>query len=530
VSDMRSGGDNIRKAGGRPPAARPAAARPAAARQQSGRPQSARADSERTTTPRIQPARRIALDVIIAVRESDAYANLLLPVRIERAKLSEADAGLATELTYGTLRQSGYYDRVIELAAKRPVADIDPGILDVLRLACHQLLSMRVAQHAAVDEAVSLAKTVGSNSATGFVNGVLRTITRTPADDWRTRALATAKTDDERLSLEFSHPQWVIRAFRQSLAAEERESELDELLAADNVPPHVSLTALPGESTVADLAASDQHAYESVYSPIGATLDGGDPARLTPIARGTARVQDEGSQLAALALSRARPIAAGELWLDLCAGPGGKAALLAAEARVGGATLVANELVPARAQLVRNALRVFESDAAAGDSASSPAPEVWELDGTTIGELHPQQFDRILLDAPCTGLGALRRRPEARWRKQPKDVADLADLQLKLLRSAIDALKPGGILAYVTCSPHLGETRVAVQSALRRVEGVQRLDTQAVLAAVTRTPLDLPKADHVQLWPHRHGTDAMFIQLLHKSVLPKDSVLSKDND
>jgi 16S rRNA (cytosine967-C5)-methyltransferase len=451
----------------------------------------------------VHPARRIALDILIAVRESDAYANLLLPVRLERAKLSEADAGLCTELTYGTLRMRGYYDRVIELAARRPAADIDPGILDVLRLACHQLLSMRVAQHAAVDEAVSLAATVGSNSATGFVNGVLRTITRSPAEEWRERVLALAKSPDEVLAIEYSHPEWILRAFRQSLAAEGRESELHALLAADNVAPRVSVTALPGRSTVAELDA-----YPSPFSPVGATLDRGDPSRLAAVRAGDARVQDEGSQLAALALSRARPIEAGEKWLDLCAGPGGKAALLAAEAALGGATLVANELVPARAQLVRNALAVFD-----------PAPLVLELDGTTIGALHPDAYDRILLDAPCTGLGALRRRPEARWRKHPKDVADLAELQFALLRSAVAALKPGGLLAYVTCSPHLGETRVAVQSAIRKLgDSVTLVDTQAVVSAFTREGLDLPDAPHVQLWPHRHGTDAMFIQLLQKTV------------
>lgn len=449
----------------------------------------------------IQPARQIALDILIAVRESDAYANLLLPVRLERARLSEADAGLCTELTYGTLRLRGYYDRVIELAARRPAADIDPGILDVLRLACHQLLSMRVAQHAAVDEAVSLAGTVGSNSATGFVNGVLRTITRTPAEEWRERVLAGTKTPDERLAAEYSHPQWVIRAFRQALVAEGRELELEALLASDNVAPRVSLTALPGKSTVEGLDA-----YASPFSPVGATLDRGDPSRLDAVRHGTARVQDEGSQLAALALSRARPIAPGERWLDLCAGPGGKAALLAAEAAIGGATLTANELIPARAQLVRNALAVF-----------TPQPEVLELDGTRVGETYPETFDRILLDAPCTGLGALRRRPEARWRKQPRDVADLAELQFALLKSAVGALKAGGIIAYVTCSPHLGETRVAVQSAVRKLgQSVSFVNTQEILASITREPLDLPEAEHVQLWPHRHGTDAMFIQLLEK--------------
>ena len=447
-----------------------------------------------------QPARRIALDVIIAVRESDAYANLLLPVRIGRAKLSEADAGLATELTYGTLRMQGYYDRIIAMAAGRDIAAIDAAILDVLRLACHQLLSMRVAQHAAVDESVQLAKTVGSNSAVGFVNAVLRTITRTDAETWRERVLGAAGSGEEALALEYSHPLWVTRAFRQVLVAEGREAELEELLAADNVAPRVSIAALPGQATAAEL---DAHAAE--YSPVGAVLDGGDPLKLPAIREGRARVQDEGSQLAALALSRARPMVAGERWLDLCAGPGGKAALLAAEADAGGATLVANELIPARAELVRKALAVFDS-----------VPEVWELDGTTIGATYPAFFDRILLDAPCTGLGALRRRPEARWRKQPSDVAGLGVLQAKLLASALGALKPGGILAYVTCSPHAAETKSIVASVLRRTDDVERVDTPAVLQSIVKRPLDLPEAAHAQLWPHRHGTDAMFIQLLAK--------------
>jgi 16S rRNA (cytosine967-C5)-methyltransferase len=219
-------------------------------------------------------------------------------------------------------------------------------------------------------------------------------------------------------------------------------------------------------------------------------------------------VQDEGSQLAALALSRARPIVPGERWLDLCAGPGGKAALLAAEALAGGATLVANEVVPARAGLVSNALSVF-----------ADPPQVLVQDGTRIGSTLPAQFDRILLDAPCTGLGALRRRPEARWRKRPADVAELTALQSDLLASALGALKPGGILAYVTCSPHLGETRSIVAAALEKAgESVRRMDTVAVLASVTLAPLDLGESTgHVQLWPQRHGTDAMFICLLQTS-------------
>ena len=455
---------------------------------------------------RVQPARRIALEVIMAVRETDAYANLLLPVKLERARLNPQDAALATELTYGTLRQQGYYDAVIELAAGRSIDQIDAPILDVLRLGTHQLLSMRVAQHAAVDEAVSLAKEVGSRSATGFVNGVLRTITRSEPSVWHDRVMAKPRNDDERLSLEHSHPLWIVRAFRQALAAEGRDHELEDLLIADNFAPRVSLVALPGLATISEIRGTQK----AKYSPLAAVSDGGDPALWPAVHEGRARVQDEGSQLAALALSRARPVVAGERWLDLCAGPGGKAALLAAEARAGGAILVANEITPARAELVRKALAVFPDP-----------PQVLVQDGTLFGERMPQQFDRILIDAPCTGLGALRRRPEARWRKQPSDVAELAGLQIALLESGLAALKQGGILAYVTCSPHLAETKVIVETVLRRVDGVSRVDTVAVLAGLTNRELELGESSidgHVQLWPHRHGTDAMFICLLEKSL------------
>jgi len=454
---------------------------------------------------RVQPARRVAFEVITAVRTSDAYANLLLPVKLERSKLGAQDAALATELTYGTLRQQGYYDAVIELVAGRSTRDIDEAILDVLRLGTHQLLSMRVASHAAVDEAVELAKEVGSRSATGFVNGVLRTISRSEPEQWRERVMETPRNEDERLSLEFSHPIWIVRAFRRALDAEGRVAELEALLEADNFAPRVSLVALPGLATVADIRG----AQSAKYSPIAAVSDGGDPALWPAVAEGRARVQDEGSQLAALALSRARPIVAGERWLDLCAGPGGKAALLAAEAIQGGATLVANEIMPARAELVRRALALLPSP-----------PHVLVQDGRAVGQQLAGEFDRVLIDAPCTGLGALRRRPEARWRKRPTDVPELATLQAELLDAGLLALKPGGILAYVTCSPHLAETVGVVAAVLKNFPEITRIDTAEVLASFTKKTLALgDRGDgSVQLWPHRNGTDAMFICLLERPL------------
>jgi 16S rRNA (cytosine967-C5)-methyltransferase len=449
-------------------------------------------------------ARSVALETIRAVHESDAYANLLLPRAIARAGLSTSDAALATELTYGTLRRQGTYDAVIALAADRPAADIDPPVLDVLRLGVHQLLATRIASHAAVNESVALGREVGGRAASGFVNAVLRRISRDNPGEWLSRIEETARSDDERLALTSAHPVWVIRALRRALAAEGRADELDDLLHADNAAPRVAMAALPG------LAEVPADRTRTAYSPVGFVAGGGDPEPVVRGSGGLLRVQDEGSQLAALALSRAEPVRPGERWLDLCAGPGGKTALLAAEALAGGALLEANEPVPARAGLVRQAL--------AGVPAEVP---VSEEDGRIRASAADGVYDRILVDAPCTGLGALRRRPEARWRKRPADVPELTELQRGLVTAAVGALRPGGILAYVTCSPHLAET-VGVLAEVRRDWGddVEELDARAVLQSVSRAPLDLPApadgSGRAQLWPHRHGTDAMFISLLRR--------------
>ncbi|MCR2814670.1 RsmB/NOP family class I SAM-dependent RNA methyltransferase [Microbacterium jiangjiandongii] len=449
-------------------------------------------------------ARRVAFETLRGVHESDAYANLLLPREIRLAGLTSADAGLATELTYGTLRRQGTYDAIIAEVAGRSPDDIDPPVLDALRLGVHQLLSTRVASHAAVNESVALARSAAGQGAAGFVNAVLRRVSRETPGTWMERITAAARSDDERLGLTYAHPVWVIRALRRALAAEGRADELEDLLAADNASPQVTMTALPG------LAEIPADAQRTPYSPYGFRLGGGAPDAMIAGAGGRIRVQDEGSQLAALALVGAAPVAAGERWLDLCAGPGGKTAILAAEALERGARLEANEPSAIRARLVR--------DSVAGVPMDVP---VSELDGRERAASAPGQYDRVLVDAPCTGLGALRRRPEARWRKSPADIPELTDLQLGLATAAVQALRPGGILAYVTCSPHLAET-AAIGAELRRTFGdeVEELDARAVVEDVSRSPLDLPEqadgSGRAQLWPHRHGTDAMSITLLRR--------------
>jgi len=453
----------------------------------------------------VQGARAAAYDVLRAVSGDEAYANLLLPHAIARAGLDAKDAGLATELTYGTLRRRGTYDAIIALGADRTVDRIDPAVLDALRLGVHQLLSTRVASHAAVNESVELARRHGGGrGAAGFANAVLRRVSRDTPGEWMDRIAAAARSDDERIGLTTSHPVWIVRAMRRALTAEGRADELDELLEADNVAPRVAMIALPGLAEVLD------DATPTPYAPTAFTTRGGDPEGLIRASGGRLRVQDEGSQLAALALSRALPVREGERWLDLCAGPGGKTALLAAEALAHGASLDANEIVPARAGLVRQAV------------ASVPLEvDVSEEDGRERAARAPGEYDRILVDAPCTGIGALRRRPEARWRKTPSDVPDLTSLQQELVLAAFEALAPGGVVAYVTCSPHLAETS-GVLAEVKRALGdrAEELDARAVVRTVAVSDIDLPEqADgslRAQLWPHRHGTDAMSIALLRK--------------
>jgi len=464
---------------------------------------SRRAGSRNERPRDVQPARRVAFEVIRAVDTSDAYANLLLPGAIREAGLSSADAALATELAYGTLRRLGTYDAIIAEAAGREVSSIDPPVRDALRLGVHQILATRVATHAAVNESVNLVALHAGRGASGFANAVLRAVAARTQDEWLDVVTAAARSDDERLGLRCAHPVWIIRALRRALAAEGREEELEELLAADNAAPEVTLVALPG--------LAEPQEPRRPYAPTAFGSEGGDPGAVVAANKGRVRVQDEGSQLVALALVAAKPVAAGERWLDLCAGPGGKTALLAAEALRGRASLDANEVVPARAGLVRKAV------------ASVPLHvEVLEEDGRLLAADHAGEYDRILLDAPCTGLGALRRRPEARWRKTAADVPELAALQEQLLAAALGALKPGGILAYITCSPHLAETAAVVQTVLRARDDVHELDAREVVRAVSQHPIDLPDpvggAGHAQFWPHRHGTDAMFLSLLQKQA------------
>ncbi|EIU38174.1 ribosomal RNA small subunit methyltransferase B [Mycobacteroides abscessus 6G-0728-R] len=417
-----------------------------------------------------------------------------MPALLRERGITGRDAAFATELTYGTCRARGLLDAVIEAAAGRTIDQVDEGLRDPLRLGAYQLLRTRVEPHAALSTTVDAVAVEFDQGRAGFVNAVLRTISRRDEADW-VEELAPPESDRiGRLAFATAHPRWIAQSFSDALGP--AGSELAQVLASDDERPLVHLAARPGRID-AEALAEAVGGTVGRYSPFAVYLPGGDPGRLEPVRDGLAQVQDEGSQLIARATALAPLQGADEQWLDLCAGPGGKTALLGALAAQRGAHVTAVEVAPHRAELVANATKSLPVTVVTADGRDS--------------DLAAASFDRVLVDAPCTGLGALRRRPEARWRRQPGDIPELVKLQRELLASAIQLTRPGGVIVYSTCSPHLAETVGVVSDAVRRY-AVSAEDARAVFPGVA----GLGDADAVQLWPHRHGTDAMFTALLRK--------------
>ncbi|TWP46727.1 rRNA small subunit methyltransferase B [Lentzea tibetensis] len=443
------------------------------------------------------PARTAALDTLRAVRQRDAYANLVLPQLLRERRISGRDAALATELAYGASRAQGLLDTVIEACSDRPLSEVDGSVLDALRLGAYQLLRTRIPAHAAVASTVDLVRGEAGSGAAGFVNAVLRRITQQDEAGW-VDELAPDPDEDPigYLALANAHPRWIAQAFAEALGS--REEPLKLALEADDARPAVHLVARPGEVSSDELAAMTGGDV-APYSPYGVHLEAGagDPGDLDPVRERLATVQDEGSQLCALALTRAPLEGTDQRWLDLCAGPGGKAVLLAALVGLEGGELDAVEKAPHRAELVRKITSGLPVNVHVGDGRESG--------------LEHGTYDRVLVDAPCTGLGALRRRPEARWRRQPSDVGQLTKLQRELLTEALLLVRPGGVVGYVVCSPHLSET-VAIVGDVARRTGAEVLDARELFPGVPQ----LGDGPHVQLWPHLHGTDAMFCAVLRR--------------
>ncbi|AKE41295.1 Ribosomal RNA small subunit methyltransferase B [Corynebacterium kutscheri] len=434
--------------------------------------------------------RAISFDVLYRVEVDDSFANLVLPRLLRDYRLTGRDAAFATEITYGTLRSQGVVDAVIAECSSRSLDSLSAGVLSALRLGTYQLMYTRVEPHAAVDTSVRIVEAIGQERAKGFVNGILRTVSRTTPQQWLEKL--APDTEIAALAFKHAHPEWIAQSFAQVIGKE----ELATALEADSKRPIVHLIARPGEISAEELALITG-GIEGTYSPYAVYLESGDPGSIEPVRQGLAAVQDEGSQLIARAVVEA-PLEGEDQgrWLDLCAGPGGKAALMGALAAIDGAHVDAVEISEHRAQLIAKTVRDFPVTVITGDGRNP---------NLELG------YDRVLVDAPCSGLGALRRRPEARWRKKEADINQLSTLQFELLSSAINLVRPGGIVVYSTCSPDLRETRSVVDKALASLP-VSELNAHELVPTMLNTGENLS----VQMWPHRHGTDAMFFAVLKK--------------
>lgn len=447
------------------------------------------AEARRNTfkSPKPDASRLLAFDLLTEVNRNEGYSNLLLPQALNASKLEERDRALVTELLYGTIRMQGKHDWVLSQISDRPWNEVDPGIVDICRLGVHQIHEMRIPDHAAVAATVEVARKRVGESKASFVNALLRSVTRKSIEEWFA-PLLTISDPVERFSIQYSHPEWIVSAYFDLL---KDWREVESALAINNEAALPTLVAWPGYSTQQDLI--DIGGDPTEFSPFGAHWKG-NPGALDLIKERKIGVQDEGSQLVAEVFAKA---AAGTQWLDLCAGPGGKAALLSSIARTRGVTFTANEFSAPRAELVKQVVH--------GD-------RVLVSDGREINSLG-EKFDAILIDAPCTGLGALRRRPEVRWRRTLQDLRALTQLQRELIDSAIEALNPGGVLGYATCSPHLAETSIQIADIKRKHTELSQIDVDPFL------PEKLEGANRdgaMSLWTHKHGTDAMYLALFQK--------------
>lgn len=449
-------------------------------------------NSKGFSKPKPGAARLLAYDLVSQVNRNGAYANLRLPELLASSELDLRDRAFVTELAYGTLRLQGKHDYAISKKADRDLGELDEKIVDLLRLGIHQIFEMRVPIHAAVGETVEVARSVAGESKASYVNALLRSISTdlNMYEDLQNNPNISAL---EKLSIIHSHPTWIINAYFDQL---KDWDAVEELLRINNVPVAPHIVAWPGKSSIAEiLEVGGDKLPLGNYSVLSNSLPNEYPA----IKDKRAGIQDMGSQLIA-EIFFATASEAPQKWLDLCAGPGGKAALLhnLLQTHKPADSFLANEPTPHRAELVARVI---------------PEEKILSLDGRD-SESFGEKYDRILIDAPCSGLGALRRRPEARWRRSLNDLKELLPLQRDLIDSAYEMLNPGGIIGFATCSPLLAETKSQILDAKYRHKDLQILDiTGYSPAGATGVNPD----GSMQLWTHLDGSDSMFMALLQKS-------------
>jgi 16S rRNA (cytosine967-C5)-methyltransferase len=428
------------------------------------------------TSPR--GARAVALEAIRRVVDEGAYSNLLIPSALGRSGLDVRDRAFAAELAYGTLRRLLVVDRAIEQAANRPIDRISPGARHALRLGAYQLREMSVPAHAAVAETVGL---VGGRER-GFVNAVLRRMASAPPPP-------PEGSDDLAVSGRTGLAPWAVRELR-TLLGDDAETAAAALASRAPLTLRVNVSRATTVSVAAALRAAGHEVSAGTVARDTLVLERGDPARMPGFAEGWFMVQDQASAYVVEVLDP-RP---GDRVLDLCAAPGGKA--LAAAAIVGSeGWVVAADIAPRRVELIRSSAdRLGLHPLLVVQDATAPA-----LSGT---------FDRVVVDAPCSGIGSARRRPELLWRVPKDRLSSLARRQVAIATAAAELLRPGGVLVYSVCTFPRAETVAVCDALVRHRPDLIPFETDGPDGRATQH----------RLWPHRHGTDGMFVAAFERTA------------
>jgi 16S rRNA (cytosine967-C5)-methyltransferase len=445
-------------------------------------------------------ARLVAARVLERVERARAYADLTLQAALARSALGPRDRAFATELVYGTLRWRGRLDHLLGFVLDREIAALEPGVLTLLRLGAYQILFCDgVPAPAAVDQTVRCARALGAARAAGLVNAVLRRLAQ-QGDALPLPALA----DDPRAHLEFALglPRWIAERWLAALGPEAAAA----LAAASNAVPPVTARAnrarISRDALLARLAPRFPDAVPCAFAQGGIVLGhGAAPAADPDFVDGLFTVQDEASQLVVELLEPAP----GERVLDACAAPGTKTTAIAERVGPDGLVVALDRSARRLALVGRAARRLGLANVTAlAHDATQP-----------LGEVPGGPFDRVLVDAPCSGLGALRRNPDARWRVAPEDPARLAEVQAALLASAASVLRPGGTLVYSTCTLTREENDSVIEAFLSRTPALARVGAGS-LPATLRPLLDGEGA--LRTWPHRHGMDGFFAVRMERTA------------
>lgn len=437
------------------------------------------------------------MDVLTQVEQEGAYSNLLLNSALQRSSLAKSDAGLATELIYGTISRLNTLDYFLDNFVNKGVQKLQPWVRALLRISLYQVIYLdRIPDHAVVSEAVNLAKRRGHQGISGMVNGVLRNILRQK----ESLAIPENMPPAQRISLQHSHPLWLVERWISQYGIETAEA----ICAANNEPPAVSVrvntTMISRDDMLKLMSSQNYEAAPSPLSPYGIVVRGAGNMALTDWYRdGMISIQDESSMLVAEAV-KPEP---GMRVLDCCAAPGGKSAHMGELMKDEG-SIVANDIHAHKGKLISD-----QAGRLGLDSISIVTGDALDL----VDRFEPASFDRILLDAPCSGLGVIRRKPDLKWGKSQEDIHEIAALQLRLLESVSTLLRPGGLLVYSTCTIEPLENEGVVSAFLDSHSGFGIAEDG--LGDLSRLEgKSLQRGGGIQILPQHYHSDGFYIARL----------------